>query len=65
MSLTRHFRPLAENIPPESSQREIRTSCREDAGAWAGCADRDGRAPLYRSSFIPGLHDVCMVFEKA
>ena len=19
----------------------------------------------YRSSFIPGLHDVCMVFEKA
>ncbi len=20
---------------------------------------------IYRSSFIPGLHDVCMVFEKA
>ena len=20
---------------------------------------------VYRSSFIPGLHDVCMIFEKA
>ena len=36
-------------------------------------ADRAGNAihgasssrKVYRSSFIPGLHDVCMIFEKA
>jgi hypothetical protein len=42
------------------------------AGLWQSCTDiirfshgASSSKKVYRSSFIPGLHDVCMIFKKA
>jgi len=49
--------------PPSNSP--LLLACASHAQTLSDCHGASSSRKVYRSSFIPGLHDVCMVFERA